>query len=38
MVLWAEAPSQAEKDAVIADLQDEIDSHLERPKKPTRKQ
>jgi len=37
MVLWAEAPSQAEKDAVIADLQDEIDSHLERPKKPTKK-
>lgn len=37
MVLWAEASSQAERDEVIADLQDEVDMHLEHPKKPTKK-
>lgn len=37
MILWSEAPSQLEKDAVIADLQDEIDNHLERPNRPTKK-
>ncbi len=37
MVLWAEASSQAERDEVIADLQDEVDMHLERPKKPTKR-
>lgn len=37
MVLWSEAVSQADKHEVIADLQDEIDMHQERPKKALRK-
>ncbi len=37
MQLWAEASNQEEKDEVIADLQDEIDTHQELPKKPTKK-
>ena len=37
MVLWVEASSEKEKDEIVADLQDEIDTHQEMPKKPTKK-
>lgn len=37
MALWAEASNKEEKDEVIADLQDEIDTHQELPKKQTKK-
>jgi DNA-binding phage protein len=37
MVLWSEADDQKEKDEITADLQDEIDTHQELPKKPTKK-
>ncbi|PWU21023.1 MAG: hypothetical protein C5B49_03250 [Bdellovibrio sp.] len=37
MALWAEASNQEEEDEVIADLHDEIDTHQELPKKPTKK-
>jgi hypothetical protein len=37
MILWAETPSLEEKNEIVADLQDEIDMYLERPKRPTKK-
>lgn len=37
MVLWAEAGSETERNEVIADIQDEIDTRAEAPKKPLKK-
>ncbi len=37
MVLWAEAQNEVERNEVIADIQDEIDSRSEAPKKPVKK-
>ena len=37
IALWAEAESPNEKNDIIADLQDEIDTHQELPKKPAKK-
>lgn len=37
MILWAETSDRKQKDEVISDLQDEIDTHQELPKKPKKK-
>ena len=37
MILWREANSELDRNEVIADLQDEIDSRAESPKKPIKK-
>jgi DNA-binding phage protein len=37
MEMWASEESQEDKDAIIADLQDEIEDWLSAPKKPTKK-
>jgi preprotein translocase subunit Sss1 len=37
MELWASLEDPAEKSEIIADLQEEIDSFIEKPKKPTKK-
>ncbi len=37
MLLWVEASNDEERDDIISDLQEEIDSHQELPKKPTKK-
>lgn len=37
MEMWASEESQSEKDAIIADLQEEIEDLMAAPKKPTKK-
>lgn len=37
MVLWSEAENEIDRNEIVADLQEEIDSRAEAPKKPTKK-
>lgn len=37
MVLWAEACDEVERNEIVADLQDEIESRVEAPRKPVKK-